>query len=240
MKENVVLKVQEALQNDVGTGKARIDTKTRLALNLDVGEIVEIVGKKSTGAKLFRVMQEDEGKGIIRIDGLVRRNAGVSIGDKVEVKKAAMSSADKITIAPVMSEGHKISFGPGIESFVKRGLLKRPLAKGDIVIVPGIALMGGSLPFMVLNVTPKGIVMMNEETTVDIKEETVKEGEYVPSAITYEDIGGLGEELRRVREMIELPLKHSELFERLGIEAPKGVLLFGPPGTGDRRVPARH
>lgn len=226
------MKVQEALQNDVGTGKARIDTKTRLALNLDVGEIVEIVGKKTTGAKLFRVMQEDEGKGIIRIDGLVRRNAGVSIGDKVEVRKAGVSSADKITIAPVMSEGHKISFGPGIESFVKRGLLKRPLAKGDIVIVPGIALMGGSLPFMVLNVSPKGIVMMNEETSVDIKEETVKEGEYVPSAITYEDIGGLEEELRRVREMIELPLKHSELFERLGIEAPKGVLLFGPPGTG--------
>ncbi|MCK5547462.1 MAG: ATPase, partial [Thermoplasmata archaeon] len=84
MTESVTLKVQEALQNDVGSGKARVDTKTRLALNLDVGEIVEIAGEKSTGAKLFRVMQEDENKGIIRIDGLVRRNTGVSIGDKVE------------------------------------------------------------------------------------------------------------------------------------------------------------
>jgi len=232
MEESVTLKVQEALQTDVGSGKARIDTKTRLALNLDVGEIIEIIGKKSTGAKLFRVMQEDEGKGIVRVDGLVRRNAGISIGDKVEVKKAAINPASKVALAPVMSEGHKISFGPGIEHFVRRGLLKRALTKGDIVIVPGIALMGGSLPFMVLNVTPKGIVMVNEDSQVDIKEESVKETEMPATATTYEDIGGLAEELKRVREMIELPLKHAELFERLGIDPPKGVLLYGPPGTG--------
>jgi transitional endoplasmic reticulum ATPase len=232
MGKSVVLKVQEALQSDVGSGKARVDTKTRLALNLDVGEIIEIIGKKSTGSKLFRVMQEDEDTGIIRIDGLVRRNAGVGLGDKVEVKKAEVGTASRVTLAPVMSEGHRISFGPGIENFVRRGLLKRPLSKGDIVIVPGIALMGGSLPFMVLNVAPKSIVLVNEDTIVDIKEETVKEGEFPPSAITYEDIGGLSEELKRVREMIELPLKHAELFERLGIEPPKGVLLYGPPGTG--------
>src|SRR3989454_422134 len=122
--ERIALKVAEAPQWEVGWGRARVDTKTRVALGVDVGEIIQILGKKSTAAKLFRVMQEDEGKGIIRIDGLVRRNVGVSLGDKVEVRKAEVLPAERITIAPIISEGHKISFGQGIENFVKRGLLK--------------------------------------------------------------------------------------------------------------------
>ena len=232
MSERVVLRVAEAPQSDVGLGRARVDTKTRMALSIDVGEIVEIVGKKSTAAKVFRVMQEDEGKGIIRIDGLVRRNISCSIGDRVEVRKAEVLQAERVTIAPIISEGHKISFGQGIENFAKRGLLKRPLIKGDVVIVPGIALMGGALPFMVVKTTPKGVVQINDETTIEMKEEPVREGEVLTPAVTYEDIGGLKEELLKVREMIELPLKHAELFERLGIDPPKGVLLYGPPGTG--------
>jgi transitional endoplasmic reticulum ATPase len=232
MVDKVILKVAEAPQSDVGLGRARVDTKTRVALGVDIGEIVEIVGKKSTAAKLFRVMQEDEGKGIIRIDGLVRRNVGVSIGDKVEVRMAKVAPAERVTIAPIISEGHKISFGQGIENFVKRGLLKRPITKGDVVIVPGIALMGGALPFMVIKVLPKGIVQIIDETMIEMKEEPVREGEMLTPTVTYEDIGGLKEELQKVREMIELPLKHSELFERLGIDPPKGVLLYGPPGTG--------
>ena len=232
MTDKVVLKVAEAPQSDVGLGRARVDTKTRMALGLDVGEIVEIIGKKSTAAKIFRVMQEDEGKGIIRIDGLVRRNVGVSIGDRVEAKKAEVLTAERVTIAPIISEGHRISFGQGIENFAKRGLLKRPLMKGDVVIVPGIALMGGALPFMVVKTSPKGVVQINDETIIEMKEEPVREGEVLTPAVTYEDIGGLKDELLKVREMIELPLKHAELFERLGIDPPKGVLLYGPPGTG--------
>src|SRR2546429_5435 len=177
-------------------------------------------------------MQEDEGKGIIRIDGLVRRNVGVSLGDKVEVRKAEVLPAERITIAPIISEGHKISFGQGIENFVKRGLLKRPLNKGDVVIVPGIALMGGALPFMVISTAPKGVVQIQDDTIIEMKEEPVREGEVLTPTVTSEDIGGLKEELMKVREMIELPLKHAELFERLGIDPPKGVLLYGPPGTG--------
>jgi len=230
--ERVVLRVAEAPQSDVGLGRARVDTKTRVALGMDVGEIIEISGKKSTAAKLFRVMQEDEAKGIIRIDGLVRRNVGVSLGDKVEVRKAEVFSGERVTIAPIISEGHKISFGQGIENFVKRGLLKRPVNKGDVVIVPGIALMGGALPFMVIKTQPKGIVQIHDETIIEMKEEPVREGEVLTQTVTYEDIGGLKEELMKVREMIELPLKHAELFERLGIDPPKGVLLYGPPGTG--------
>ncbi len=232
MAERVVLKVAEAPQSDVGLGRARVDTKTRMALGVDVGEIIEVIGKKSTAAKLFRTMQEDEGKGIIRVDGLVRRNLQVSIGDKVEVRKADVQLSQRITIAPIISEGHKISFGQGIENFVKRGLLKRPVVKGDVVIVPGIALMGGALPFMVIRTMPRGIVQISDETIIEMKEEPIKEGEVLTPTVTYEDIGGLREELLRVREMIELPLKHPELFERLGIDPPKGVLLYGPPGTG--------
>lgn len=134
----MILKVAEALQSDVGHGRARIDTSTRVALNLEPGDIIEIKGKKSTAAKVFRVNQDDEGIQIIRIDGLVRKNAGVSIGDKVTIMKVDMQPAASVTISPLISETHRIRFGPGIENFVKRGLLKRPLTKGDTIIVPGI------------------------------------------------------------------------------------------------------
>jgi transitional endoplasmic reticulum ATPase len=173
----VVLGVQEAAEFDVGLGRARLDTKTRQALGIEAGGVVEIVGKRGTAAKLSRPLKEDEGRGIIRVDGLVRRNLGVSVGDEVHIRKAQVLQAERVTFAPIISEGHKISFGQGIENFVKHGLLKRPVMKGDVVIVPGIALMGGALPFMVIKVVPKGIVQIVDDSIIEMKEEPVREGD---------------------------------------------------------------
>jgi transitional endoplasmic reticulum ATPase len=228
----VVLRVAEALQADVGHGKARINNRIRRELKLSPGDIVELRGGRQTAAVVWRSRPEDDDKGLIRIDGMVRKNANISIGEKVEVRKASVKLAQKVILAPILSdESHKVQFGHGIESFIKRGLLKRPLHKGDTIIVPGIALMGGALPFGVVNTIPKGIVQINLETHISVRDEPMEELE-IATQVTYEDVGGLKEEIRRIREMIELPLKHPELFDRLGIDPPKGILLHGPPRTG--------
>ena len=232
-KGNLELKVARAHhQSEVGLGRARIDGVTRKDLSVDVGDIIEIIGSKRTAAKVFRASHEDEGKGIIRIDGMIRGNAGVSIGEKVIVRKAEVTAASKLVVAPKIPEGKKVKFGQGVEELFKRGLLNRAVMKGDEIIIPNIALMGGFLPFIVVSTTPLGIVQINETTQLSVKTEPVEISEIMRPSVTYEDIGGLTEELQRVREMIELPLKHPELFERLGIDPPKGVLLHGPPGTG--------
>ena len=231
--EGLELKVARAHhQSEVGLGRARIDTLSRKELGLDVGEIIEISGSKKTAAKVFRASHEDEGKGIIRIDGMIRGNAGVSIGEKVIVRKAEVGNAQKILVAPKIPEGKKVKFGQGVEELFKRGLLNRAVTKGDEIIIPNIALMGGFLPFVVVATSPQGIVQITELTQLSVKTEPVEMTEILRPSVTYDDIGGLDDELQRVREMIELPLKHPELFDRLGIDPPKGVLLFGPPGTG--------
>ncbi len=232
MAKEVTLKVSEAVQEDVAKGRVRVDAATRLDLHLTVGDVVEIIGKKSTAAIVWRAHPDDEGKGLIRMDGLIRDNAGVGIGDKVRIRKVEVNPANRITLAPVIEEGQKLQFGSGIEGVVKRGLFKRPVTKGDTVIVPGIALIGRALPFIVVEISPAGIVQITEGTEVNIREEAISESELAAPKVTYEDVGGLKDELTKVREMIELPLKHPELFDRLGIEPPKGVLLQGPPGTG--------
>lgn len=230
---SVILKVAEAYQQDIGLGRARLDSKSRAELGVEFGTIVELQSKKVTGAKVFKAMHEDEGKGLIRIDALVRRNAGVSVGDKIIIRKAKVQDAEQVILAPVLQrDDQRIRFGPGLEKVIRRGLLTRPITKGDTIIIQGIALLGTTLPFMVVNSSPKGTLQITETTNIIIKEEPVKELEVIGKQVAYEDIGGLKEELQRIREMIELPLKHPELFTRLGISPPKGVLLFGPPGTG--------
>ncbi|MDP8011724.1 MAG: CDC48 family AAA ATPase [Thermoplasmata archaeon] len=235
-KKEVVLRVHEAPQMDVGLGRARIDSQSREELNIEVGEIITITGvtsKKTTAAKVYRVPVEDEGKGIIRIDGDIRRNAGVTLGDKVIVAKANYQPAKSVTFAPLIEKDQRLRLGEGIEEFVRRALLNRPIVEGDILIIPGLTLIGRTgLKFKVVRAQPKGVLVIKENTEITVKEEPVEEYISETGRVTYEDIGGLSEELQKVREMIELPLKHPEMFERLGIKPPKGVLLYGPPGTG--------
>lgn len=233
MSSEKVLKVNEAPQEDIGRSRARLGAKTRMELDVEAGDVVKIKGEEETVAKVFSLSTQNEGKGIIKIDGLVRKNAKVSIGDKVKVTKVSVQEAQKVVIAPIIEEGNRLKFGEGIDSYVKKRLLKRPMIAGDAIVVPGIALMGGSVPFMVISTNPVDPVVITKSTEVIVKEEPVSKGEVISTTrVTYEDVGGLDDELKRVREMIELPLKHPQLFERLSIEPPKGVLLHGPPGTG--------
>jgi len=232
MGEAITLRVAEAFQQDIGLGTARLDVQTRQRLKVGLGDIIEVRGRKPTPAVVSRAQQDDEGKGIIRIEAVVRRNAGVSIGDRVAVQRVDCPNADAITIAPIYAGSARMDLGPGLESFVAKALARRPFVRGDVFVIPGVFLMGGSLPFMVVSTQPKGIVQVAPSTLITIKEETVSETEVAAPRVSYEDIGGLKEKLGRVREMIELPLKHPELFDRLAITPPKGVLLYGPPGTG--------
>ncbi len=230
--KQVDLTVAEAVQTDVGAGKARIDAQTRVELDLSPGDIIQIEGKQTSAAVVWRMLSEDENKGIIRIDGLVRKNVGSSLGDHVKVSRGDVKPAKKVVMAPMVADNHRIQFGTGIEAFIKRNLLKRPVMEGDTIIVQGIALMGGALPFQVQATDPVGVLKVTDSTTFVVLDEPINQTAEDTQGVTYEDIGGLDDEVRRVREMIELPLRHPELFNRLGIAPPKGVLLHGPPGTG--------
>ena len=230
-QEETVLKVSEAFQQDVGYGRARIDHQTRMELDLSIGDVIEIEGTKTTASVVWRAHPTDEGKRIIRIDNLTRKNAGSGLGDRVKIRKADVKVAKSITLAPLLPEGQKIRLGGGIENFIKKGLLKRPVSKDDAVIIPNYAFLG-TLPFVIINASPTGIVLVHEDTVINIKEEAAKILEPEGPRISYEDIGGLKNELEKVKEMIQLPLKHPNIFNRLGIDPPKGVLLHGPPGTG--------
>ncbi|GCC11757.1 ATP-dependent zinc metalloprotease FtsH [archaeon] len=220
----VELKVAEAMQNDVGRGIVRLDTKTRESLKISTGDIVEIDGKRKTVAIVWRAYAEDEGLGIIRMDGILRQNSEVSLGETVTIKKAEAKDVKKVTISP----NQAIRFSAGFGDFIKRRLLGRPLIKGDKIVV---GVLGTTLPFTVTQTYPSGIVRVADNTQIIVKEEPMREKGGIPN-IAYEDIGGLKDEVQKIRELIELPMKHPELFERLGIEPPKGVLLHGPPGTG--------
>ncbi len=232
IKNEIELKVSEAFQQDVGYGRSRIDNQTRMELDLSIGDVIELEGTKKTSSVVWRAHPTDEGKKIIRIDNLTRKNSGTGLGDTITIRKAVIHSAQSVTIAPLISKGQQIQFGSGIETLIKKGLLKRPITKGDHIIVPGIALFGSALPFAIINTSPPGIVIINEETLIKVKEEAAKDLEPEGPRVSYEDIGGLKEELEKVKEMIQLPIKHPKIFNRLGIDPPKGVLLHGPPGTG--------
>ncbi|MGB9845260.1 CDC48 family AAA ATPase [Methanothermobacter tenebrarum] len=246
-KKEIKLKVAEALsQSDVGRGIARLDPQAMEELGIKDGDIIEIEGKKLTAATAAS-SQSDIGLGIIRIDGYLRKNARASIGEEVTIRKADVKEAEKVVLAPV--EQQII-----IRGDIRSAFLNRVLVKGDI-IVSGIrqqistgSLFDellrdfmdisplGELKLAVVSTKPSGVVKVTEMTNVEIQPQPVDvsklEGVTNLVDVTYEDIGGLKEEVKKVREMIEIPLKRPELFERLGITPPKGILMYGPPGTG--------
>jgi transitional endoplasmic reticulum ATPase len=225
MTDNIELKVAEALKTDVARGIVRLDSVAMKKLNATTGDIVELKAKKTTVAVVWPAHPQDEGHGIIRMDGHTRQNTGIGLGDKVSVKKIEVKTAKKIVFAPYQP----MRFSPGFSDLIKKRMEGRALVKGDTIFVSVFGTT--TFPLVAAVVQPVGAVMINENTIVELKEEPLKDTGRIPT-ISYEDIGGLKEEIRKVREMVELPLRHPELFERLGIEAPKGVLIHGSPGTG--------
>ena len=196
-QEEIVLKVSEAFQQDVGYGRARIDHQTRIDLDLSIGDVIEIEGTKTTAAVVWRAHPSDEGKSIIRMDNLTRKNTGTGLGERVKIRRAQVKEAKEVILAPLISEGQQIQFGSGIEHLIKKGLLKRPITKGDSVVIPGIALFGSALPFIIVDVKPAGIVSISEMTVMQVREEAAKVTEE-GSKVSYEDIGGLHDELSKV------------------------------------------
>lgn len=222
--EAVTLRVAEARSHDVGRGIARIDPEVARKLGLTSGDVVEISGKRKTVALCWAGYSEDAGKGIIRIDGYIRKNAGVSIDEKVTVRKIEAKKASKITLAP--TEPLRIE---GAEDYLAQVLEGRVVTIGDYI---PIGIMGRKVDLVVTSVQPPApAVLITADTQIVLGEKPAAVVREIPK-VTYEDIGGLQEEIKKIREMVELPLKYPELFERLGVEAPKGVLLYGPPGTG--------
>ncbi len=247
------IKVAEAYQEDVGKGIVRIDANSLRKIDAKPGDYVEIVGNKSTVAIADRALPADMGLNLIRMDGYLRRSANVGINDFVIIKKANVKPATHVTLAPA-SEGIRIQVNPDL---LRRSLLGRAMMQGDIITLGGTSrrrtlrspfddffsdsffdMLGGRMfpqtrefKLVVAKVKPKGPVIIAPDTRIEISSEPAKTIERIPD-ITYEDIGGLDEEIKKVREMVELPLRNPELFKQLGIEPPKGVLLYGPPGTG--------
>ncbi len=224
-QRSIMLKVAEALQIDYGKRIIRMDSAGREQLGVTTGDVVEIKGsKRSVVAIVLPAHPSDEGLGIIRMDGILRQNASVGLGDRVRLIKAVIKSANKIVLAP----NQPSRYAPGFDQYVKKNLIGKPLSKGDVL---SVNVFGTPFVFAVAQTNPNGFVIVNEATELILNEQPLKElGKF--ATISYGDLGGLKEEAQKIREMVELPMRHPELFERLGIEPPKGVLLYGSPGTG--------
>jgi len=224
----VFLKVDSAYPEDLGGGKARLDPETMLALRVSPGDLVTIEGKKQTVAKVWRAMAKDWDQQKIRIDKFTRENAAVAIGDRVKIKKVeAVIEAKEVVIAPPENVPPNL---PISMEHAAQGLINFPISIGDVV--PIRAMMVPQLvEFKVISIEPQDAVIISRNTQIMISDKPAAGFEGL-KRISYEDIGGLKDELQRLRETIELPIRHPELFKTLGIEPPKGVLLYGPPGTG--------
>jgi len=219
------LRVADARQRDIGHGKVRMDNKTMQNLGISAGDFIEIHGKKVTVAVAWPAYAEDQGQDIIRMDGIVRRNAGVALNEYVTIRSSEVREAQNIVFAPT---DVRLSVDEDFVNFVKRRFMDMPFREGDMTL---LSIFGSAVPLAVVRGRPHGAIKITEATAVQVLGEPTPEKKGI-SMITYEDIGGLHEEIQRIREMVELPLRHPELFQRLGIEPPRGIFLFGPPGCG--------
>ncbi len=223
--KEVLLKVADAKQRDTGHGKARIDNETMQKFSITAGDFIDIYGKRSTVAIAWPAYAEDQGQEIVRMDGLLRRNAGVGLNEYVTIRKAEVKEAQTIAFAPT---DVRLSVDEEFVGFVKRRLMDLPFVEGDITL---LSVFGSAVPLITTRTRPHGPVKITESSVVQVMSEPTLEKKGVP-IVTYEDIGGLHGTIQRIRETVELPLRHPELFQRLGIEPPKGVFLYGPPGCG--------
>jgi len=228
----VQLRVDSAYPGDQGGGKARLDPETMLLLKISPGDLVAIEGRRRTVAKVWRALVEDWNQRKIRIDNFTRMNAGVSIGDTVKVVKIVDEvEAKRVVLAPPEDLPKKIPIANN--PHVLNGLIDFPVAKNDSVpIMLGLPFIQPQIvAFKVVEIEPEEAVIITKNTSIEFSDKPAAGFEGI-KRFSYEDIGGLKDELQRLRETIELPLRHPELFQKLGIEPRKGVLLYGPPGTG--------
>ncbi len=257
MAKEIKLRVVEAIQDDVNKGIVRIDSTFMREAEIRPGDIVELEGVRKTVAIVDRALPGDIGLNNIRMDGLCRKNAQTGIGENIKVRKVDVKEAKKVVIAPAREGIIVKTSSPYV---FKQGLLGRAVVKGDIISLGGakrrrttmtgspffdevfsmmegdmglgMGLGFGDLKFVVAETNPKQAVIITDATEITLNPEAMEIKEEAMPGVTYEDIGGLEEEVKKIREMVELPLKHPEIFQRLGVDAPKGVLLHGPPGTG--------
>ncbi|MHA1148164.1 MAG: CDC48 family AAA ATPase [Promethearchaeota archaeon] len=223
----IVLRVQKAKKRDINRNIIRIDPDIMEKLKIETGDVIGLVGKKESAGIAWPSYPTDKGLGIIRVDSRSRKNTGVNIDDTIEIQKVEAKTAQNIVLAP---SSMKVRSNQRFESFVKRKLVNYPVTLDDFINISiGIS---REITFKVISLRPKGICIIKNETSLHISEQVTEDEQTGGNYITYEDVGGLDREIQRVREMVELPLRHPSLFKRLGIDPPKGVLLRGPPGCG--------
>jgi transitional endoplasmic reticulum ATPase len=224
---SVVLRVKKAKKRDIGRNIIRIDQKTMEKLNIQTGDVIEVVGKKQSAGTAWPSYPQDNGLGIVRLDSRLQKNTGTRIDDTLEIRKVKAEVAQNIVLAP---SNVKLRLTSRFESFVKRKLNNYPITVDDFIFISlGIS---REINFKVISMRPNAVCIIKQDTILNISEKVTDDVETGVGYITYEDVGGLDREIQRVREMVELPLRHPSLFKRLGIDPPKGVLLRGPPGCG--------